>query len=81
MVEKEQWPLVWRIQLRRAPGMSTRPEPYYASSEAERDWYLTKLLHRPADEYVVDQVPDPLSAEDRADIEARKKTAADTPPS
>jgi hypothetical protein len=52
-------PMVWRIALRRAPGMATRPEPSYAKTEAERDWWLDRLT-RPREEYEVEQLPDPV---------------------
>ncbi|WP_281174083.1 hypothetical protein [Amycolatopsis taiwanensis] len=37
--------------------MATHPEPIYAETESERDWWLANL-HRPQEKYIVDQVPD-----------------------
>jgi hypothetical protein len=73
-------PMVWRIALRRAPGMATRPEPIYATTEAERDWWLARLT-RPREEYHVDHVPDPIDPTIRAwwDDFNRRHPVGDTP--
>lgn len=62
---------MWKIAIRdeiRA-RMVTNPDPYWATTESERDWYLEKNLHRPREDYVVEEVPGPVSraiADERA---------------
>jgi hypothetical protein len=54
-------PTIWKIAIRdelRA-RMATQPEPYWATTESERDWYL-KNAYRPREDYVVVEVPGPL---------------------
>ncbi|MFD5245021.1 hypothetical protein ACFWIW_10780 [Amycolatopsis sp. NPDC058340] len=53
---------VWVIRIRdeiRA-HMGTNPSPHYARTEAERDWYLQGHIHRPIEDYVVEEVPGPV---------------------
>jgi hypothetical protein len=55
-------PTLWKIAIRddiRA-FMATNPTPYWADTESERDWYLEKGLHRPREDYVVEEVPGPI---------------------
>ncbi|MEV8610248.1 hypothetical protein AB0383_20375 [Amycolatopsis sp. NPDC051373] len=56
---------LWRIALRDDLLVtmigSTNPEPYWAKDEAERDWALEHQLHRPREDYVVEEVPGPHS--------------------
>ncbi|GAB3156312.1 hypothetical protein GCM10027258_62540 [Amycolatopsis stemonae] len=54
---------VWRIAIRdelRAT-MATNPEPYWAEDAVEKDWALEHALHRPREDYVVEEVPGPLA--------------------
>jgi hypothetical protein len=60
--------LGWLIAVKGWEQMATRPQPYYAHTEEEKDWYLRNSL-RP-DMYDVTRVPDPLSPEERAEQEA-----------
>lgn len=56
-------PTVWKIAIRdelRA-NMATNPEPYWATTESERDWFLEKQLHRPREDYDVVEVPGPVA--------------------
>ncbi|MFD5089342.1 hypothetical protein ACFWMR_01980 [Amycolatopsis thailandensis] len=55
-------PTVWKIAIRddiRA-HMCTYPSPQWASTEAEKDWVLEHLLHRPREDYTVEAVPGPI---------------------
>lgn len=55
--------MLWRIALRDdlLLSMATDPEPYWASTDDERDWALTHLMHRPREDYDVVQVPGPVA--------------------
>jgi hypothetical protein len=55
-------PPVWKIAIRdelRAT-MVTNPTPYWATTVSERDWALEHALHRPREDYVVEEVPGPV---------------------
>lgn len=54
---------VWKIAIRddiRAP-MITDTEPYWARNESERDWALENAIHRPREDYTVEEVPGPIA--------------------
>lgn len=55
----------WLISRKGWQNMATRPEPYYAHTEDEKDWYLRNTM-RP-ELYDVERVPDPLTPEQRAE--------------
>lgn len=86
-------PTIWKIAIRdeiRA-RMVTNPEPYWASTESERDWVLEHQLHRPREDYVAVEVPGPVGraiedeavrwARVRAELRERGRagTSGDTP--
>lgn len=60
--------LGWLISVKGWETSATRPKPYYAHTEAERDWYL-RNSGKP-EIYDVTRVPDPLSPEKRAEQDA-----------
>jgi hypothetical protein len=62
MSEKPDGSTVWRIQIRPdiLAKLATHPTPEYAKTEAERDWHLAKMLHRPREDYIVEEVPGPV---------------------
>ncbi|WP_086846742.1 hypothetical protein [Amycolatopsis kentuckyensis] len=60
--------LGWLISVKGRERMATRPQPYYAHTEAEKDWYLANS--RQPEIYEVTRVPDPLTQEQRAELEA-----------
>ncbi len=55
-------PTVWKIALRDELRVSlgTNPSPDWGETESERDWYLEKMLHRPREDYTVEEVPGPI---------------------
>jgi len=57
--------LGWLISVKGWQDMATRPTPYYAHTETEKDWYL-KNSGQP-EIYDITRVPDPLTAEERAE--------------
>lgn len=60
--------LGWLISVKGWEQMVTHPKPFYAHTEAEKDWYLANSM-RP-EMYEVTRVPDPYTPEQRADHEA-----------
>jgi hypothetical protein len=70
-------PTVWKIAIRdelRA-RMATQPEPNWATTESERDWYL-KNGHRPREDYEVVEVPGPVEraiADEKVRWKARRQ--------
>ncbi|SFO03843.1 hypothetical protein [Amycolatopsis rubida] len=64
---------LWRIALRDdilIPMLgTTNPQPDWAATEAERDWYLQRT-HRPVEDYVAELVPGPR---DRAMADERER--------
>lgn len=72
---------VWEIQVKDSAKLGTHPAPFYAPSDEERDWYLARHLHgRPAEDYTVRLVPDPLTQEMRATIRDRQMRATEGAP-
>jgi hypothetical protein len=71
-------PTIWKIAIRdelRAT-MVTNPEPYWADTEAHRDWALEHALHRPREDYVVEEVPGPVEraiADEKVRWKARRE--------
>lgn len=57
--------LGWLISVKGWETMATHPQPFYAHTEAEKDWYLHNS--RQPDIYDVTRVPDPLTPEQRAE--------------
>ena len=60
--------LGWQIAVKGWETMATRPQPHYAHTESEKDWYL-KNSGQP-EIYDVTRVPDPLTPEERAERHA-----------
>lgn len=80
MSERGDGSTLWRIALRddilaELVGV-TNPSAYLASTDTERDWYLRTGLHRPREDYVVEEVPGPI---DRAVVDemARRRRLLD----
>lgn len=70
--------MAWKIEVRDAERLGTHPSPYYADTDAERDWFLRTQMHRPVEDYVIEQVPDPLTPGMRAELaEHRERSLAD----
>lgn len=57
--------LGWLISVKGWETMATRPKPYYAHTESEKDWYLKNSMQ--PEIYDVTRVPDPLTPEQRAE--------------
>jgi hypothetical protein len=60
--------LGWLISVKGWEQMATKPKPYYAHTETEKDWYLRNSMH--PEIYDVTRVPDPMTADERAAVEA-----------
>lgn len=74
----------WRVRIKGADRMATRPAGHYCHTQGELDWYLEH--YGPADKYDITREPDYLSPAERADLErrcretlAREKAQHDTP--
>lgn len=61
----------WRLRLKHGRRMASNPLPYIAPTRGECVWYA-ETHGGGLDLYILEEIPDPMPADMRADIEAAK---------